>query len=130
MKKRQILWAIVFGSALAISGCGDDDNGTAGTGGGNGGSGGTAGTGGGNGSGTSTCEAFCNGTCSFGGVVPGDNRDLCVSTCRSEAPEWDDNCGDEATAYFDCLEANDCNLVATNCFGQAEAWGNCTDATN
>ena len=24
MKKKQILWAIVFGSMLAITGCGDD----------------------------------------------------------------------------------------------------------
>ena len=51
MKKRQILYAIVFGSMLAITGCGgdgDNGNGDAGTGGtgGSGGSGGTGGAGG------------------------------------------------------------------------------------
>ena len=39
MEKRQILWAIVFGSMLAITGCGDDGS----SNGGSAGSGGSAG---------------------------------------------------------------------------------------
>ncbi|MBW2627492.1 MAG: hypothetical protein JRE45_07720 [Deltaproteobacteria bacterium] len=45
MKQRQILWAIVFGSMLAITGCGDDEGGSGGSGTGGSGTGGS-GTGG------------------------------------------------------------------------------------
>ena len=47
MEKRQILWAIVFGSMLAITGCGDDES----SNGGSAGSGGSAGADGSAGSG-------------------------------------------------------------------------------
>ena len=124
MKKRQILWAIVFGSMLAIAGCGDDDSSGSGDGGSSG-AGGSAGTGGSNGSTASSCEAFCGGTCIFGGVTPGGDFDTCVDTCRTQEPDFDDSCGDEATAYLNCLEANDCNFAAFDCFDEAEAWGGC-----
>ena len=39
MQRRQVLWAMVFGSMLAINGCGDDASN------GSGGSGGSAGSG-------------------------------------------------------------------------------------
>lgn len=138
MKKRQIFLAVVFGALLAITGCGDDETGggNTGTGGsgtggadGTGGSGtGGSGTGGGNGSGASTCEAICGGSCLFGGVTPGGDFDLCVSTCRSEAPEFDDNCGSEMEAYLSCLETNECSPTAVNCLGQAQAWAECAGA--
>jgi hypothetical protein len=135
MKKRQILWAIVFGSMLAITGCGDDDSsngGGAGSGGsagsnGSAGSGGSGGSGGSNGGGNSSCEAICGGTCIFGGVLPGVGYDQCLDACRESG--LDDNCGAEMTAYLDCLVDNDCNLTALDCLSQAQAWAECNDPT-
>jgi hypothetical protein len=131
MKQRQILWAIVFGSMLAITGCGDDESGnggSAGSAGSNGGagSGGSAGSAGSSGSASSSCEAICGATCLFGGIAPGGDFGACVSTCEAEAPDLDDNCGAEMEAYLDCLVANDCSLVAFDCLGQAEAWAMCS----
>lgn len=139
MKKRQILLAIVFGAMLAITGCGDDETGGgntgtggSGTGGANGtggtagNGGGTGGTGGGTGSATSSCEAICGASCLFGGISPGGDYDLCLSTCLSEAPEFDDDCGPQMDAYLGCLEANDCSPTAVNCLGQAQAWAECS----
>jgi hypothetical protein len=64
MSNRLIFQALVFGFVLAMTGCGSDDNGTAGSGGsgtaGTGGSG-TAGTGGGGG--MATCEATAQEVC-------------------------------------------------------------------
>jgi hypothetical protein len=134
MKQRQILWAIVFGSVLAITGCGDDENGggggsngSAGSNGtaGSGGAAGSAGTGGSTGSATSSCEAFCGGDCIFGVVVPGGSYDACVDACRTQEPDWNDNCGAAAIAYLDCLEANACNFAAAQCFPLAEDWDDC-----
>jgi hypothetical protein len=122
MKKRQILWAIVFGSMLAITGCGDDEstNGNAGTGG-------SVGTGGSNGRGTanSSCEAICGGTCLFGGIAPGVGFDQCLAACVDSG--LDDDCGAEMTAYLNCLTTNDCNFAALDCLSQAENWSNCND---
>ena len=119
MKKRQILWAIVFGSMLAITGCGDDESSN----------GGSTGSGGSNrgGPSNSTCEAICGGTCIFGGVLPGVGHDQCVDACRES--DLDDNCGAEMTAYLDCLVDNDCSLAAFDCLNQAQAWSECSDPT-
>ena len=139
MKKRQILWAIVFGSMLAITGCGDDENGGGGSGSGgsgsggsgsggsgSGGTGGSAGSGGSTGSAASSCEAICGATCLFGGVTPGGDFGACVNACQTEAPDLDDDCGSEMETYLDCLVANDCSLVAFDCLDEAEAWATCS----
>ncbi len=120
MEKRQILWAIVFGSMLAITGCGSD--------GGSGGSAGTDGSAGSNGGGPSgsSCEAICSSTCAFEGVDPGDlDYETCVSQCETGVPQLDDNCGPELDALLDCLEANDCNEETLNCNSQGLAWVTC-----
>jgi len=120
MKQRQILWAIVFGSMLAITGCGDDENGNGGS------TGTTAATGGSTGSASSSCEAICGATCLFGGVTPGGDFGACVNACVTEAPEFDDNCGPEMETYLNCLVANDCSLVAFDCVDEAQAWATCS----
>ena len=112
MRKGKILLAMVFGSMVAITGCGDD-----------GGGGGTGGSGGSNGSASSSCEAICNGTCLFGGVNP--DAGTCLSECRSNAPELDDNCGSQMGSYLSCLEGNDCSVTSLNCLSQAQAWATC-----
>jgi hypothetical protein len=131
MKKRQILWAIVFGSMLAITGCGDDENGGGGSGtgasGGDGtgatGGGGTGATGGGSNP-SSTCEAFCGGSCLVESIDPGDDFDACVSAC---GPFFDDQCGSEAQAFVNCLESVDCdeNAAQSQCQNQTIAWTQC-----
>ena len=135
MKKRQILWAIVFGSMLAITGCGDDpaeSGGGAGSGGtaGTGGSGGSAGTGGSAGSGgsnggpsSSTCEAICSSSCVFDGVDPEGQQ--CLTNCQVGFAQFDDDCGPQADAYLGCIEAVNCDPEATQCQSEAVAWGTC-----
>lgn len=137
MKKRQILWAIVFGSMLAITGCGDDpvDNGNggeAGSGGstgsgGSAGSGGTGGSAGSNGTASSTCEAICGSTCLFGGINPGGDFGLCVSTCEAEAPEFNDNCGPQMEGYLNCVVDDGCNIASLDCVAEATAWSVCQE---
>jgi hypothetical protein len=110
MKKRQIFWAIAFGSMLAISGCGDDDNG---------GSGGTGGSGGGNGSGF--CDTLC-GACGGGQVAD------CTSACDSYIAGIGgginfDSCPGEADAWGACLGANGCDSGA--CESEITAWATC-----
>ncbi len=135
MKNKQILWAIVFGSMLAITGCGDDpaeSGGSAGSGGtsGTGGSGGSAGTGGSAGSGgsnggpsSSTCEAICSSSCVLQGVDPEGQQ--CLTNCRVGIPQFDDECGSQADAYLTCIEGVNCDPEATDCQSQAIAWGTC-----
>jgi len=136
MKKRQILWAIVFGSMLAITGCGDDETGNNGGDGGSGGTtgtGGMSGTGGMNGTGGSSgggeatsCEAICGATCIFGGVTPGGDFGECVNQCETSAPELNDDCGAEMVAYLDCLVDNECLVVSLDCVDQAATWAACS----
>jgi hypothetical protein len=116
MKKRQILCAIVFGSMLAITGCGDDES-----------SGGSAGSAGSNGGGpsNSTCEAICSSDCAFGGVDPGGNYETCVAQCDSALPNFNDDCGPEADAMMTCIEATGCDPGETDCLTEGEAWGLC-----
>lgn len=110
MKKRQILWAIVFGSMLAITGCGDDDTGSGGS----------------DGASKSSCEAICGSTCAFEGVDP-TNMEFaeCVSLCNESLPQFNDNCGSQGDALLGCLEANGCDENTENCNSQAIAWGLC-----
>jgi hypothetical protein len=128
MKKRQILWAIVLGSMLAITGCGDDEtgggNGTGATGGdgtGATGGGGTGATGGG-GSASSTCEAIC-GNC---GAASAD----CESGC--EEGLTDDifaDCPSELNALSSCVEANGCQSLGFSCVTEYLAWISCAFGT-
>jgi hypothetical protein len=115
MKKRQTLWAVVFGSMLAITGCGDTDDG----GGGSGGSGGSGASGGGSGSG------FCGTLCS---ACTSDAVAECIPVCESYLgnipPEFDiESCPSELDTWAECLGGNDCN--DDNCQAELEAWAFC-----
>ena len=115
MKKRQILWAIVFGSMLAIAGCGDDD----------GGSGGTAGTGGTAATGGSTGSGFCATLCS---ACNADAVAECVPACESSIGaipgEIDiESCPSELNAWASCLGDNDCNDDL--CDAELQTWAVC-----
>lgn len=139
MTKTRILWAVTLGAALAFTGCGDDPQnpdqalGTGGTGGmtgtggvtGMGGTGGSGGGAGSNGTASSSCEAICGTTCFFGGITPGDDFGLCVSTCETQAPELNDNCGPQMESYLSCIVGDDCNIASLNCLAQASAWTTC-----
>jgi hypothetical protein len=125
MKKRQILWAIVFGSMLAITGCGDEGDPGSGGSNGSGGSGsGGSGTGGSNGGpSSSTCEAICSSTCALQGVDPDANQ--CLTQCEVGIPQFDDDCGSQADAYLSCIEGVNCDPEANECQSEAIAWGTC-----
>ena len=135
MEKRRILWAIVFGSMLAITGCGDDASGNGGSAG-SGGSGGSAGAGGGAGSGGSAgsggtsgggdaavvCAALC-GSC-------GTSTAECKSQCEdgfSESEDLDfDACKDELNALSSCVDgANSCLSFILECSAQYGTWITC-----
>ncbi|MDH3199713.1 MAG: hypothetical protein OEM15_02355 [Myxococcales bacterium] len=122
MKKRRILLSIVFGSMLAITGCGGDGDGD-----GTGATNGTGATGGGgDGPATSTCEAICGSTCAFEGVDPTNMEfEQCVSSCNQSIPQFNDDCGSEGEAYLNCLEDNECDDMTQNCNSQAIDWGTC-----
>lgn len=132
MRKRQILWAIVFGSMLAITGCGDDpvENGGESGSGGTAGSGGSAGTGGSAGSGgsnggpsSSTCEAICSSSCVFDGVDPDGQQ--CLTNCEVGFSQFDDDCGPQMDTFLDCIEAVNFDPEASQCQSEALAWGTC-----
>ena len=122
MKKRQILWAIVFGSMLAITGCGDDGggsggSGTGGSGTGGSGTGGSAGTGGGSGSGF--CDTLCQ--------ACGGGQAECLQACGDgigQIPGQLDGCPTELDALGTCLGANDC-ADSTACEAEWTAWFTC-----
>ena len=126
MKKRQILWAFVFGSMLAITGCGDDETtngGSGGTGGtgGTGGSGGMNGTGGGSGGGDATaiCEALCA-DCSTSGVD-------CKADCEEGLGGGADfnDCPSELADMASCLEGSGCTGIVLDCSTEWLAWIQC-----
>jgi len=122
MEKRQILWAIVFGSMLAITGCGDDESsngGSAGSGGGAG-SGGSPGSGGS--SGSEFCTSICTSPCLADLGMAGEVQD-CLDGCDSAGLFA--GCESETVAFIDCLEANDCNEETPNCNSETLAWATC-----
>ncbi len=120
MKKRRILLSIVFGSMLAITGCGGDGDGD-GTGATNG-AGATGG--GGGGSASNTCEAFCGSSCIIMGVDPAGDFNDCVAACGII---FSDECGSQAEAFVDCYESVDCddNAAESQCQDEAISWGRC-----
>lgn len=96
MQKKQILWAVVFGAMLAITGCGDEGS--------------TAGSGGGGVSG------FCSTLC---GACGGGAGAQCVSECEAGLGEAGneidfDSCPSELETLVQCLGANDCNTEPCN----------------
>ena len=124
MKKRQILWAIVFGSMLAITGCGDDGTGDGGSGTGATGGGGTGATGGSSGGDdlATVCAALC-GNC-------GDSTAQCQSGCESgfgSSTGLDfDSCTNELNAFSSCVDGtNSCLTFATECGQEYVGWIEC-----
>jgi hypothetical protein len=110
MKKKQILWAIVFGSMLAITGCGDDGGGGAGTGG-------TAGTGG------SAGGDFCTALCAACGGGQADCQQACDFGFGSIPNEILESCPSELETLTNCYTANSCDGDA--CDPQLDAWATC-----
>jgi hypothetical protein len=119
MKKRQILWAIVFGSMLAITGCGDDENGGSAVSGGSSGSAGSSGSGGSAGSGfCATLCAACN------APAQAECIPACESTLGGIPGEIDiESCPTELDAWAACLGGNDCS--SDTCDAQLQAWAIC-----
>ena len=121
MEKRQILWAIVFGSMLAITGCGDDD----GSGGsaGSPGSGGSAGSGGAPGTGGSNGGDFCTSLCAACGGGQADCEQTCDIGFGSIPPAFLDTCPSELETLTNCFAANDCD--GDVCDLELNAWAAC-----
>lgn len=95
------MFAIVLGSILSVSGCGDDA--TSGSGGG------TAGA---------QCTRICNSNCA-GILTPGP---ACLGECATNGYDMEP-CENEVNALYNCLEGNSCDLNA--CDAEGEAWDNC-----
>jgi len=118
MKKRQILWAIMFGSILAITGCGGtgDDGGGSGGSAGSGGSGGSGGTGAGN-----ICDMFC--------ADCGAATESCQTQCASIVGDLGlvdtSICTDEIAAYGMCVQDNGCEGFLFDCFEVLSQWQQC-----
>ena len=111
MNKRQILRAIVFGSILAVSGCGDD------------GPSGSAGTGGGTAKGS--CETICDSPCRLF-----DQVDPASATCLADcAAVGYDSCVAETRALVACAErvqGGNCNIDPNiPCEAEGNAWSAC-----
>lgn len=131
MKRKQILWAVLFGAMLAITGCGDEGSTESGGGsGGTAGSGGSAGTGGTAGSGgmnggtsSSTCEAICSSSCAYEGVDPEGQQ--CLTNCQVSFSQFDDDCGPQMDAFLNCFEGVNCDPDSNECQNEAVAWGFC-----
>jgi hypothetical protein len=116
--------AFLFALALVATSCGEST--------GNGGAVGTTGSGGGNGGDgggwvNSTCGAICGNNCTLAYVPLGDvSYDQCVAACDETVPQFNDDCGWEATEFLRCMDAHDCNPDATDCTSEAVAWGTCS----
>jgi len=109
MKKTRIVWAIAFGSMLAVTGCGDDS----------GPSDGSGGSGGSNGSGF--CETLCN-VCNAGAAA--DCSSACDSVLGGLPGGIDfESCPGELDAVASCFGANDCD--STMCDAEQNAWISC-----
>jgi hypothetical protein len=119
MKKRQILWAIVFGSMLAITGCGDDDSSNGG-GAGSGGSAGSNGSAGSGGSGGSGGGDFCDTLCQACGGGQAECKQVCDDGI-GQIPGELEGCESELGAVGTCLAASDC-ADAEACEAEWTAW--------
>ena len=128
MKKRHILLAIVFGSMLAITGCGDDEssngNGDAGTGG-SGGSGGTGGAGGTGGTSAPPGSGFCATLCAAcNAPAQAECIPACESTLVGIPGEIDiESCPTELDNWASCLGGNDCS--SETCDTELQTWAVC-----
>lgn len=110
MKKRQILGALLFGAMLAMTGCGDDADGTGGNNGGTGGS-----------SGSDFCSTLCD-ACNQDQVAE------CDSACEQQLGAIGgfvdlDRCPNELSTLGDCLGNNGCDSDA--CDSEYTAWITC-----
>jgi hypothetical protein len=118
MTRLHILCAVVFGSMLAIAGCGETNGGSAGSGG----SGGSAGSGGG--MATGSCQIICNADCELFGPDPASAT--CASDCMAENL---DGCVPETTALVACADqaqGGDCNIDPTDsCQSEVDAFNAC-----
>lgn len=135
MKKKQMLFAIVFGAMLAITGCGDDETSNGGGDGGSSGSGGSAGTGGSGGDGGSSGTggsagtgggdgSFCGTVC---GACSGGSTAECTAACEQQLgaipPQFNiDDCPNEAGDVGTCIGNNGCDSA---CQGEWTAWAEC-----
>ena len=111
MHQRQILWAIMFGSALAVTGCGDST------------SSGSGGTGGGTAKGS--CETICESPCRLFGLV-----DPASPTCLTDCTDVGyDDCVSETAALVGCVErvqGGDCTVDPNvPCEAEGDAWSAC-----
>ena len=115
MTKLRFLFAVVFGSMLAITGCGETTSGSAG-------SGGSGGTGGG--MATGSCQTICNADCELFGPDPASAT--CASDCLAEDL---DGCVPETTALVACADqaqGGNCNVDPTDsCQSQVAAFNAC-----
>jgi hypothetical protein len=113
MTKLQILCALVFGSMLGVTGCGETNGGS----GGSGGSGGVSPTG--------SCQAICNADCELFGPDPASAT--CASDCRAEG--LDVGCLAETTAVVACAgqaQGGNCTIDPTSsCQAEANAFNAC-----
>ena len=110
-KKRQILWAMMFGSVLAVTGCGDST------------SSGSGGTGGGTVKGS--CETICESPCRLFGLV-----DPASPTCLTDCTDVGyDDCVSETAALVGCAErvqGGDCTVDPNvPCEAEGDAWNAC-----
>jgi hypothetical protein len=122
MEKRQILWAIVFGSMLAITGCGDSEDGDGGNPG-SGGSAGSSGTAGSGGSGGGGFGDFCTSLCAACGGGQADCEQACDIGFGSIPPAFLDTCPSELDTLTTCFAANDCD--GDDCDAELTAWTTC-----
>ena len=115
MKNKQILWALVFGAMLAVTGCGDDSSST--------GSGGSSGSGGSAGTGGSAGGDFCTSLCEACGGGQADCLQACDLGFGSIPPEFLDSCPSELDTLTSCFAANDCD--GDVCDAEITAWATC-----
>jgi len=108
MEKRRILWAIAFGSMLAITGCGDSSSSSVS------GSGGSRGDDGGD---------FCTSLCQACGAGQADCQRVCDAGFGQIPDGVLDSCPSQLNTLTSCFAANDCN--GDVCDSDLTAWSTC-----
>jgi hypothetical protein len=103
MKTRQILWAIMFGSMLMVTGCGDDTPSTT----------------------KGSCETICDYPCRIF-----ERADSTSPTCLSDCEDVGyDGCVPETRALVACVEraqGGDCSVDPNiPCEAEGDAWSAC-----